>query len=213
MRYTDIVVGIDGSGTSRMALRWAVAEARLRVAHLKILAAYSWTWPPDEFDDMSELPEYLGQRFEEMAAEAVAEARALEPGVEVTGGAVLGDPASALLEAGRTAAMVVVGNRGHGGFAGLLLGSVSQQVATHAAGPVVVVRGRADAPPGPIMVGVDGSPSAQRALHFGFEEAQRRDCELVAVRSYPVPIPPRGGDVPPLLYDQDAAYVPGRQRP
>jgi nucleotide-binding universal stress UspA family protein len=44
MRYTDIVVGIDGSGKSKTALRWAVAEARLRVAHLKILAAYSWTW-------------------------------------------------------------------------------------------------------------------------------------------------------------------------
>jgi nucleotide-binding universal stress UspA family protein len=204
MRYSDIVVGIDGSGTSRTALRWAVAEARLRAARLRILAAYWWTWPSDEFDGLSELPQYLGQRFEEMAAEAVAEARALEPGVEVTGGAVLSEPASALLEAGRTAAMVVVGNRGHGGFASLLLGSVSQQVATHAAGPVIVVRGRADPPSGPIAVGVDASPSAQHALELGFEEAQRRDCELVAVRSYPVPSPPRGDDVPPPLYDQDA---------
>ena len=203
MGHTDIIVGIDGSENSRTALRWAAAEARLRAAHLKILTAYSWTWP-DEFDGLSELPEGLGQRFEEVASEAIAEARVLEPGVEVTGAAVPGDPAAALLEAGRTAAMVVVGNRGHGGFASLLLGSVSQQVATHAAGPVVVVRGRTDAPPGPIVVGVDGSPSAQRALELGFEEAYRRDCELVAVRSYPVPFPPRGNAVPPLLYDEDS---------
>jgi nucleotide-binding universal stress UspA family protein len=204
MRYTDIVVGIDGSDKSETALRWASAEARLRAARLKILTVYSWTWPPEAFGGLSELPEYVGQRFEEMVAEAVAQARALEPGVEVIGAAVPGDPASALLEAGLTAAMVVVGNRGHGGFASLLLGSVSQQVATHAAGPVVVVRGRADAPSCPIVVGVDGSPSAQRALELGFEEAQCRDCALSAVRGYTTPIPPRGVDVPPLLYDEDA---------
>jgi nucleotide-binding universal stress UspA family protein len=67
-----------------------------------------------------------------------------------------------------------------------------------------VVRGRADPPPGPIVVGVDGSSSAQGALELGFEEAHRRDCELVAVRSYPVPVPTRGDGVPPPLYDEDA---------
>lgn len=101
--------------------------------------------------------------------------------------------------------MLVVGNRGLGGFASLLLGSVSQQVATHATGPVVVVRGRADRPSGEIAVGVDGSASAQRALALGFDEAQRRGCGLLAVRSYPVPAAPYAMDLPPLPYDLDAA--------
>jgi len=119
--------------------------------------------------------------------------------------------------------MVVVGNRGYGGFASLLLGSVSQQVAAHAAGPVVVVRGRADPPPGPIMVGVDCSPSARRALELGFDQARRRDCGLVAVRSYPMQFPPRGDGGRPPRYNEesvrraaadglDAALAPWRDR-
>jgi hypothetical protein len=64
-------------------------------------------------------PDVVAGRFEEMAAAAAAEARAMEPGIEVTSAAVIGDPASALLPAGRTAAMLVVGNRGRGGFASL----------------------------------------------------------------------------------------------
>jgi nucleotide-binding universal stress UspA family protein len=70
----------------------------------------------------------------------------------------------------------------------------------------VVVRGRADSPSGPVVVGVDGSASAQRALALGFDEAQRRGSGLLAVRSYPVPMPPYGMDMPPLAYDQDAAW-------
>jgi nucleotide-binding universal stress UspA family protein len=206
MRHPDIVVGTDGSEQSRTAVRWAAAEARLRAAPLKILTAYSWNGPPEVFGSMGDLPDVIAQQFEQLAADAVAEARAVEPGFEVSGAAVVGDPASVLLDAGRTAAMLVVGNRGRGGFASLLLGSVSQQVATHAAGPVVVVRGLAHTASGPVVVGVDGSASAQRALALGFEEAQRRGSGLFAVRSYPVPMPPYGMDLPPLPYDQDAAW-------
>jgi nucleotide-binding universal stress UspA family protein len=205
MRYPDVVVGTDGSEQSRAAVRWAAAEARLRAAPLKILTAHPWNRPPEPFGGLGGLPDVMAQRFEEMAAGAAAEARIVEPGIEVTGVAVIGDPASVLLDAARTAAMLVVGNRGRGGFASLLLGSVSQQVATHAVSPVIVVRGRADSPLGPVAVGVDGSASAQHALALAFDEAQRRGSGLLAVRSYPVPIPPYGMDMPPLLYDQDAA--------
>jgi nucleotide-binding universal stress UspA family protein len=99
--------------------------------------------------------------------------------------------------------MVVVGHRGHGGFAGLL-GSVSQRVATRATGPVVVVPGRPLAPAGPVVAGVDGSPSAQHALELGFEAAWRRGCGLVAVRGYPLPIPSYAVDMAMPLYDEDA---------
>jgi len=80
--------------------------------------------------------------------------------------------------------MVVVGCRGHSELPGLQLGSVSWQVAGHAAGRVVVVRGEwrpANKPPGPVVAGVDGSPAAQAAVAFAFEEAALRDVPLVAV--------------------------------
>ncbi|WP_433728724.1 universal stress protein [Actinoplanes sp. CA-051413] len=191
MRHLDIVVGIDGSEQSRGALRWTAAEARRNDAPLRIVTAY-------------EAPDVSAQQPDEIAAAAVAEARALAPGVEVSGAAVSGDPASALLRAGRTAAMLVVGNRGRGGFASLLLGSVSQQVVTRATVPVVVVRGRRETPSGPVTVGVDGSVPANRALALAFDQAQRRDGELLVVRSYPMPMPPYGMAVPPLPYDPDA---------
>ncbi len=204
MEYTDIVVGIDGSGGSGNALRWAAAEARLRSARLRILTAYEATWPPEAFGGLGELPESVAQRHEEAVAETVAVTRVLEPDIEVTGEAVLGEPVSVLLRAGRTAAMVVVGNRGHVGFVRALLGSVSRQVTTRATGPVVVVRGRTVAPAGPIVVGVDGSPSARHALELGFSEARRRGCGLVAVRGYPLPVPSHTADTAVPLYDEDA---------
>jgi len=206
MRRTDIVVGTDGSEQSRTAVRWAAAEARLHAASLKILAAYAWSGPPEAFGGVGDRPDVVAQRFDEMAAAAAAEARALEPGIEVTGAAVIGDPASALLQAGRTATMLVVGNRGRGGFASLLLGSVSQQVATHATGPVVVVRGRTDRRSGPIVVGVDGSASAEHTLALGFDEAQLRGRGLLAVHSCPMPMPAYGMDMPALPYDPDTVW-------
>ncbi|MEU8236286.1 universal stress protein [Actinoplanes sp. NPDC048967] len=191
MRHLNLIVGVDGSEQSRAALRWAAAEARRQDAPLRIVTAF-------------DAPEVSARQAGEITAAAVAEARAMAPGVEVSGAAVVGDPASVLLRAGRTAAMLVVGNRGHGGFASLLLGSVSRRVVTRATGPVVVVRGRRETPSGPVTVGVDGSAAANRALALAFDQAQRRDGELLVVRSYPMPMPPYGMAVPPLPYDPDA---------
>jgi nucleotide-binding universal stress UspA family protein len=205
MRHLDIVVGIDGSEQSRIAVRWAATEARLHDAPLKILTAYPWNGPAEAFGGVAEPPEVIAQEADRVAAAAAAEARALEPGIDVLGVTVIGDPVPALLQAGRAAAMLVVGNRGRGGFVSLLLGSVSQQVATHATGPVVVVRGRRETPSGPVAVGADGSASAQLALAAGFDEAQRRGRGLLAVRGFPAPMPEYGMAVPPLPYDPDAA--------
>jgi nucleotide-binding universal stress UspA family protein len=205
MRHHDIVVGIDGSQQSRAAVRWAATEARRHDAPLKVLTAYSWNGPAEALGGVGERPDVIAEQFDRMATAAAAEARSLEPTIDVSSAAVIGDPASALRQASRTAAMLVVGNRGRGGFASLLLGSVSQQVATHAACPTVVVRGQRETPSGPITVGVDDSASAQRALALGFEQAQRCDGELLAVRSYLPPMPLYGMAVPPLPYDPDAA--------
>ncbi|MFG1674393.1 universal stress protein [Micromonospora sp. NPDC049282] len=206
MRHPEIVVGTDGSEQGRAAVRWAAAEARLHATPLKIITCYSWSGPPAAFGSSGELQEANTQQFDQRAAAAVAETRTQEPGIEVSGAAVIGDPPAVLLDAARTAAMLVVGNRGRGGFASLLLGSVGQEVATHAICPVVVVRsGRRETPSGPIAVGVDGSASALRALALGFDEAQRRGGGLLAVSSYRVPMPPYGMEIPLVSYDQDAA--------
>jgi nucleotide-binding universal stress UspA family protein len=108
-----------------------------------------------------------------------------------------------LLAEARDAVLLVLGNRGLGGFAGLLLGSAAVQVSAHADCPVLVVRGepRAD---GPVVVGVDGSELSDLAVGFAVEEAARRGTALVAVHAWLHPVPLGPGDVLPLVYDLDA---------
>jgi nucleotide-binding universal stress UspA family protein len=139
-----IVVGVDGSEDSKGALSWAVAEARLRRAD--VCAVYAWSLPmvvggmgavtDNDFDEIRGDGERL---LDEAIAEVGAE------GVNVERASVGGFPARVLVEAAQGADMLVVGSRGHGGFIGLLLGSVSQQCAHHAPCPVVIVRVRRDA--------------------------------------------------------------------
>lgn len=195
----DVIVGVDGSAPSRTALRWAAAEAARRGVHLRVLLAYHWRWP-GSYGATAEIERIATEQAETTIAEAVDEARAAQPGLDVTGTAVLGIPAQVLLGAARSAALVVVGNRGHHGFAAALTGSVSQQVATHAPCPVVVVRGRGESASGPLIVAVDGSLHSELTLGVAFEEAAMRGCDLVAIRAFTPATPPWGVDVPPLPY-------------
>ncbi len=136
-----IVVGFDGSDHSRRALEWAVAEASLRGAALCVL--YAWLIVPIAVPDLdySADEDELQRRAEEFLADAVSASVPSDGRVEVELRVVNGRPAEALLEAAADAALLVVGSRGLGGFAGLLLGSVSSQCAHHAPCPVVVVHG------------------------------------------------------------------------
>ena len=134
-----IVVGVDGSEASKAALRWAVEEARLRGATLRVV--YAWSIPlvlvPGAAvaeSDVAPVQADAEQMVDRLVQEVAAD------GVTVEGAAVEGVPASVLVEAAEGADLLVVGSRGHGGFAGLLLGSVSQQCAHHAPCPVVIVR-------------------------------------------------------------------------
>jgi nucleotide-binding universal stress UspA family protein len=136
----NVVVGIDGSKASRAALEWAIEEARLRHAPLEVV--HAWEYPM-----LTALPtSAAGVDAEalERAAEKVIE-EALEEvdtsGVTVVANAFPAAAPLALMERSDHAAMLVVGSRGRGGFRGLLLGSVSQAVVSHARCPVVVVRG------------------------------------------------------------------------
>lgn len=143
-----IVVGVDGSDGSKHALGWAVEEARLRGAH--VVALHAWDVPlagPDVTPfpkvDLASLVTELQAGAEQFAAAMVLEVVGDDQDVTVEPAAVEGPAASVLVEAARDASLLVVGSRGHGGFAGLLLGSVSQECAQRASCPVVIHRGAA----------------------------------------------------------------------
>jgi nucleotide-binding universal stress UspA family protein len=138
-----ITVGVDGSEHSRRALEWAIREAGLRGAALTVLAvnqvaSNSWTGSPEVYPADQAATETVRQAAEDAAQKAVSQAG--EPGpASVTVRAVSGLPAQELVGASSDADLVVVGSRGGGGFAKLLLGSVTNQVVSHAACPVVVI--------------------------------------------------------------------------
>jgi len=137
-----LVVGVDGSEGARTALRWAIEEAAIRGAAVEAVSAFHvpYTGAASVMPLMLD-PEEFRASAEAVLAKALAEvedeARALpEP---ITSRVVEGPASTVLIEASQGAAMVVVGARGHGGLAGMLLGSVSRQVTEHAPVPVVVV--------------------------------------------------------------------------
>jgi nucleotide-binding universal stress UspA family protein len=142
----SIVVGVDGSKGSEGALRFALAEARLRGAGLRVVCA--WATPAAAYAGLAYVPTFdLREVEEQAAAEKLQAARAVlgdDPGVTVELIAVEGHPADALLSQAQGADMLVVGSRGLGGFSSLLLGSISQQVAHHAPCPVAIIPHQAD---------------------------------------------------------------------
>ena len=132
-----IVVGVDGSDQSRAAMDWAVEESRLRAGEIQALTAWSF---PYVSDSMGTAWDYeIFQKDAQAILEAELE-RVQDRGVAIAGRIVEGNPASALIDASREADLVVVGSRGHGGFTGMLLGSVSHQTIHHAHCPVLVIR-------------------------------------------------------------------------
>jgi nucleotide-binding universal stress UspA family protein len=205
MDTAKIVVGVDGSAPSLAALRWAALEAQRRRVELEVILAYHWRMPGVRLAASPELAQSVQDLAESVADAAVAEARTVAPRARVRGVAVDGEPGPVLVRAGEDAGMIVVGSRGRGGFASLLAGSVSVQVATQATCPVTVVRGRDDDDVGAVVVGVDGSESADFATGIAFEEAARRSCALVAVQAYTVSMPPWTMGPPPVEYNPDEA--------
>jgi nucleotide-binding universal stress UspA family protein len=138
-----VVVGADGSECGRHALRFAAAEARMRGCPLVALRAWSLTTaprPPDVPDGIvPPMTSFESAVADEVRTE-VREELGESPGIDVVILPVHDAADSALVEASRTATLVVVGHRGHGGVAGLLLGSVSDHLVHHGQGPVAVVR-------------------------------------------------------------------------
>ena len=137
-----IVVGVDGSEASLDALRWASAQAKLTGARLE--AVISWVIPASYGvafggEDAIDWKDNASRALEEALATALGdEAAQVERRIEQ------GHPSYVLVEASKNADLVVVGSRGHGGFAGLVLGSVSTYVVSHSECPVTVTRHHKD---------------------------------------------------------------------
>jgi nucleotide-binding universal stress UspA family protein len=139
-----IVVGIDGSECSKTALRWAISQARRSGAGLDVVAAwqdpvrsgYSLGWMPgfSDGDNWAAITQsYIDQEVKDVVGELGGPA-------DLTTRVVEGNPAQVLLDAAANATLLVVGSRGHGTLAGVLLGSVGMHCVQHAPCPVVVVR-------------------------------------------------------------------------
>ena len=138
-RAPRILVGIDGSQPSIDALEWAGRQAKLTNSSMDIVM--TWDWPasfgwavplPADYDPAVNVRELL--------SDAEAGIRAKFPDIEITTHVVEGHPAPVLVEASKNVDLLVVGNRGHGEFVGMLIGSVSEFCATNAHCPVLVHR-------------------------------------------------------------------------
>ena len=180
-----ILVGSDGSAGAAAAVNWAMAEAELRDADLRILSAYTiapmGTGQPMVFP--YEFVEATDEAAHQICDDAAKEVHRRNPDVRVTTEVVRIRPAEALIGSGRTALMTVVGAHSQNIIGQVLLGSVATEVAEQSDGPVVVVP---TSPAegefrGPVVVGVDGSEHAASALEFGMQEASVRGVELYAV--------------------------------
>ena len=213
-----IVVGVDGSPASRDALRWALEEARLW--HGSVEAVHAWSYPamtsapgivpPPTFarkDLEAEARQVLDSTVDAVVGDAA-------PGLLVERVVVEGSAAKQLIERSRDADMLVIGHRGHGGFTGLHLGSVAEQCAVHATCTSVITRSveqvEVPAPGRPtrVVVGVDGSQPARRALHWAADEAQRRGADLEVVHAWHPPIQPLGLVL--AAVDRDASEANGK---
>jgi nucleotide-binding universal stress UspA family protein len=163
-----VVAGIDGSPRSLDAVEAAAVAAAQRHRPLRIVYAV---------ETAAEFPE-------EYLAEAALLAEKAAPDLSITCELLAGPPAPALLAESGQAALLAVGDRGMGGFPGLITGSVAVHVATHGACPVLIVRGHYHRS-GPVVVGFDGSAGSVRALEFTIEEAALRGTDVVALEARP----------------------------
>lgn len=188
-----VLVGVDGSESALQAVRWAAAEAARRGAPLQV--EHTWVWPlyRVSLGPAAGAPEGAGlqAQAERVLAEAVDAARRVALELEVDSRLVTGDTASRLVEGSRDAQLLVLGSRGLGGFAGLLLGSVGVACAMHAACPVVVVRGDAGRH-GPVVLGIDGHDRSHHSVAEAFAMAHRLGTPVRAVHSFTIPLRQEG---------------------
>ena len=185
MNTPPVVVGVDGSEESLRAVEWAAREAGRHGAPLRIVSAPAM--PPRMWasDPASQgVAKVLGGVPRRALGEAITRAREVAPDLLVDTDLLTGPPALMVTGSGSGALLLVVGARGAGGFAAMLLGSVSRYAAMHASCPVVVVREETGAVHREVVVGVRDPHDTNATLSFAFEEAALRGATLVAVHAW-----------------------------
>lgn len=180
----EVVVGIDGSPDADSALEWAAAEAHLREAPLRILHATGLRAEVGSKPLPAESQRLALDAARALLDEAHDRVVARFPGMKTETALAHDRPAEALQTASQTAALVVLGTRGRGGFTALLLGSTSLRTAAHTACPLVVVRGdRLPQPDGTVLVGVRDLTDAE-AIGFALATAQRWKSSVRALHAW-----------------------------
>lgn len=185
-----VVVAVDGSEASQNAVRWAANTANKRGVPLRLAASY--TMPQFLYAEGMVPPQELFDELQSETMDMIEAARVVahEVAPDIKIGYVIaeGSPIDMLLDMSSDVTMIVMGSRGLGGLSGMVMGSVSAAVVSHADCPVVVVRSDNHVTEtnkyGPVVVGVDGSDVSQRATEFAFEEAQARGAKLVAIHTW-----------------------------
>ncbi|AGL16931.1 universal stress protein [Actinoplanes sp. N902-109] len=190
MARTDVVVGTDGTVAGAAAVQWAAREAGRRGAPLRIVHVFDWDYDELHSDCTGGRADVARQIAETVVRAAVRQARTAAPGVEVEGDVLTGDAGAHLIELSGTVALVVTGTHRRSTLSGLLRGSVSMRLATHAGCPVVVVRGPGTPGTGPVVVGVHDPARSDALLRAGYEAAELYGCGLRVVHSFiPVSTP------------------------
>ena len=206
-----ILVGVDGSRPSKVAVDWAAREASMRGVPLSIIhviqspAVRMWPeipMPPEVLARMEKDSEELLSDARRTAEEATAGTRQIHIETETIAGGVL----PTLIDLSKDAEMIVVGCRGTGPINRRLLGSVSRGLIQHAHAPVAVIHDEdplmAYPAKAPVLVGIDGSPVSEAATAIAFEEASRRGVDLIALHVW--------SDF--TLYDVPETELPALQR-
>ena len=182
---STVVVGYDHTPSSERALLEAGREASWRHARLVVVNAFQWlTAVPPMAYPPTEAEHSVRKAATETAEHGAGLIRERYPGMTVTALAQDGPAAKTLADAARRAEVLVVGNRGRGGFAGLLLGSVSMRTLDASSTPTMVVRGSPHAPRDLVVAAVDIAAPGGEPLEFAFAEASRRQARLEVVHAW-----------------------------
>src|SRR5271166_64012 len=194
-----VVVGVDGSSSSRGAVQWAAHEARMRNAPLTVVhVVVTPSWGPAPWllsNAPLPLPAEEDPALEKSGRKIIADAiKIAEDSTHGTGRPEINSelffsvPVPTLVDLSKEAQMVVVGRRGQHRLRGVLLGSVSTGLIHHAHCPVAVIGDAAPIGPKnsgrPVVVGIDGSPASELATAIAFDEASFRGVDLVALHAY-----------------------------
>ncbi len=210
-----IVVGVDSSADSDLALDWALDLARR--THQPVHAVHVQPFPPATVTEDESSARRWAESGRGIVTAAILRGREMHR-VPMSGQSledVDSDPGEALVALCRGASMLVVGARGHGAGAGLLAGSVSQYAARHAPCPVVAVRPPYDRDARRVVVGVDKTPDAHEAIGLAFQLASDLRVDLTAIHTWPAAslhgagtkVLPLPADVGTEVHDQNQALA------